>query len=156
MGVLGPRVFILGGALTVRKRKSGRVLYSFMHTERVLLVVISKNNESTWFSRGRSPYQVNHVNLMCLLCAWLCALDRLRECSIPSTYDSTSKENTTCIKIIENSVFHKQTKHIKVDHHFIHEALDDQTITLLHGFTVLQNADIFTKTLPNHHHFAAG
>lgn len=51
-----------------------------------------------------------------------------------------------------NLFYHEQTKHIKINCHHIREAYDDKTITLPHVSTNIQNADIYTKTLPRNRH----
>lgn len=57
-------------------------------------------------------------------------------------------DNTSVGQIAANPVFHKITKDIEVDCHYIHEAYDDKLITPPHVTTDLQVDDIFTKALP--------
>jgi hypothetical protein len=56
-------------------------------------------------------------------------------------------DNESAIRLTENPVFHAQTKHIEVHHHFIQEKVLKGDITLFHVNTEEQTADIFTKGL---------
>ena len=57
-------------------------------------------------------------------------------------------DNRSCLAIARNSVFHAQTKHIKVQYHFVREKLLDGTILLEYCKTEDNLADLFTKALP--------
>jgi hypothetical protein len=57
-------------------------------------------------------------------------------------------DNQSAIAIVQNERFSEQTKHIGVGHHFIHEKLEDRSITLEYILTDCQLADILTKPLP--------
>jgi hypothetical protein len=57
-------------------------------------------------------------------------------------------DNQLAIAIAQNKRFSEQTKHIEVGHHFIHEKLEDGSITLEYILTDCQLADILTKPLP--------
>ncbi|PHT76622.1 hypothetical protein T459_20144 [Capsicum annuum] len=54
-------------------------------------------------------------------------------------------DNTCAIQIATNPVYYERTKHIKVDCHYIREAVDKGVITLPHVSSDLQIADAFTK-----------
>ena len=56
-------------------------------------------------------------------------------------------DNTSAIKIAENSVQHSRTKHINVRYHFIREHVENGTVTLHYVPTDRQIADILTKPL---------
>jgi hypothetical protein len=58
------------------------------------------------------------------------------------------EDNEACIKIAENPVFHRRTKHIDIRFHFTREHLELGHITIPHISTKDQLADILTKPLP--------
>lgn len=60
----------------------------------------------------------------------------------PSDFD-----NTSTIIIVENSVFHEQTKHIQIDCHFTHHHFQQGSISLPHDPSIMQIAKVFTKAL---------
>ena len=59
-------------------------------------------------------------------------------------------DNISAIHITINPIYHERTKHIKVDCHSIHEALEACVITFPHISNKLQIVDIFTKALTSH------
>lgn len=50
-----------------------------------------------------------------------------------------------CLK--SNFIFHELLEHIKVDRHYVCDAIQDGSIAMYHIFTDEQLDDIFTKTL---------
>ena len=56
-------------------------------------------------------------------------------------------DNESAIKIAENPVQHRKTKHIEIRHHFIREHVAKGNIELLHVNTENRLADYFTKPL---------
>ena len=56
--------------------------------------------------------------------------------------------NQTAIYIANNPVFHKHTKHIKVDYHYVKDATMNGYISTPFTSSFEQLADIFTKDLP--------
>jgi hypothetical protein len=57
-------------------------------------------------------------------------------------------DNKYAITMSKNSMFHSETKHINLKHHYIREAVEDEKIEIKHVKTGDQLADIFTKALP--------
>ena len=56
-------------------------------------------------------------------------------------------DNQSAMSLAENPIFHTQSKHISVQHHWICEKIDNGTIKLEYVPTADQVADIFTKAL---------
>jgi hypothetical protein len=57
------------------------------------------------------------------------------------------EDNQTCIKIAENPMSQKRTRHMDIRYHFIREFVQDGTIKLVYCETQRQQADILTKPL---------
>jgi hypothetical protein len=62
-------------------------------------------------------------------------------------------DNTGSIKLAENPIFHKRTKHIDIRHHFIRDALKNGIINVNFVSTEDMGADILTKALPSAKHY---
>jgi len=56
-------------------------------------------------------------------------------------------DNQSSIRLIRNPEFHKRTKHIDVQYHYIREKYEDGEIQVTYVETNNQIADIFTKAL---------
>jgi len=56
-------------------------------------------------------------------------------------------DNINSILLVNNSIYHVRTKHIKVHYHFIREKILAKKIDLIHVNTENQVVDIFTKAL---------
>ena len=57
------------------------------------------------------------------------------------------EDNQTCIKIAENPMSQKRTRHMDIRYHFIRDFVQDKTIKLVYCQTDFQQADILTKPL---------
>ena len=60
-------------------------------------------------------------------------------------------DNTSAIQVTENPFFHEQTKHVKVDCHFIRDVFKRKVISRPHVSSEFELVDIFTKGLPRPH-----
>ena len=58
------------------------------------------------------------------------------------------EDNHRCIKLCQNPVMHKRSKHIETKFHFIRDKTEDGTISIPYVPTDNWAADIFTKSLP--------
>ena len=58
------------------------------------------------------------------------------------------EDNQSCIRLCQNPVMHKRSKHIETKFHFIREKTEDGTISIHYVPTDKMAADIFTKSLP--------
>ena len=61
---------------------------------------------------------------------------------------SIGEDNQSCIRLCQNPVMHKRSKHIKTKFHFIRDKTEDETISIHYVPTDKMAADIFTKSLP--------
>lgn len=61
-------------------------------------------------------------------------------------------DNQSAIRLIRNPVFHKRTKHIDVQFHFIREKFEEDNFELEYINTDEQVADILTKSLTKSRH----
>ena len=51
------------------------------------------------------------------------------------------------IKLVENPIFHKKSKHVDIKYHFVRELVENRTLAIQYVSTVDNIADIFTKPL---------
>ena len=60
----------------------------------------------------------------------------------------TFEDNVACEKMTKNNIQHSRTKHIEIKHHFIREAVKNNSLDIQHLATTEMLADILTKALP--------
>ena len=58
------------------------------------------------------------------------------------------EDNQSCIRLCQNPVMHKKSKHIKTKFHFIRDKTEDGTVSIHYLPVDKMAADIFTKSLP--------
>lgn len=58
-------------------------------------------------------------------------------------------DNRSTIQIAHNDAFHKRTKHIKINCHFVHQHVTRSTVRFLPVSLEDQHADVFTKVHPH-------
>lgn len=76
----------------------------------------------------------------------------MQDFQIPnSSLTDLSCDNTSVIALANNPIFHAITKHIEIDHHFICDHIQSQTIIISPVTTEDQIADILTKPLSTLH-----
>ena len=54
-------------------------------------------------------------------------------------------DNQSCMKLMENPVFHERTKHISIKYHFIRDNVQDGKVKIKYINTAGNLADLFTK-----------
>lgn len=57
-------------------------------------------------------------------------------------------DNQSAIRLVKNPEYHKRTKHIDIQYHFIREKFESREIDISYISTDRQLADIMTKALP--------
>ena len=57
-------------------------------------------------------------------------------------------DNQSAIRLIKNPEFHKRTKHIDIQHHYVRELYESGEISVSYVSSEEQLADLFTKPLP--------
>jgi hypothetical protein len=58
------------------------------------------------------------------------------------------EDNTSCIELSQNPVYHARTKHFDIRHHWIRERVQSKEIELNYRETENMIADMLTKPLP--------
>ena len=116
-------IFLLGnGAISWGSKKQACVALSTTEAEYVALSQATR--EAVWLQK--------------LMCEFL----QEPEASIAILVD-----NQSCMALAKNPVFHKRTKHIDIQHHYIREVLEEGKVTLTYCPTEEMCADFLTKEL---------
>lgn len=88
----------------------------------------------------QTPHQIRQVVETC----WLCQL--LQELHNPLTRRTIVYcDNVSAVYLSNNPVLYYQTKHVKIDLHFVWEQVAIGDVCVLHIPTTLQFVNIFTK-----------
>ena len=58
-----------------------------------------------------------------------------------------NEDNQSTIKLVENPVFHKRSKHVDIKYHFVRVVVEKNTLDIQYIPTTDNIADIFTKPL---------
>jgi hypothetical protein len=56
-------------------------------------------------------------------------------------------DNQSCVKLLENLVFHDKSKHIKIGYHYIRDMVQKEVVKLQYVATNEQITDVLTKPL---------
>mmetsp|Transcript_17870 Transcript_17870/g.26381 ORF Transcript_17870/g.26381 Transcript_17870/m.26381 type:complete len:511 (+) Transcript_17870:541-2073(+) len=72
---------------------------------------------------------------------------QLRQCHDSKKSTTIYVDNTSAIKLAQNPVFHRRSKHIAIRHHFIRQLLTDGIVDFQYISTQDNLADLFTKPL---------
>ena len=116
-------IFLLGkGAISWGCKKQAYVALSTMEVEYVSLSQATR--EAIWLR-----------NLMCDLM------------QAPKKSITIYVDNQSCMALAKKPIFHKRTKHINIQHHYIREVLDEGKIVLEYCPTEDMMANFLTKEL---------
>ena len=104
---------------------------------------MSKNQNSISLSIAKAEY--NTTTSCCTQLLWMQKL--LLDYDICKKHLTIYCDNPSTINISKNLVQHSRTKHIEIRHHFIHELVEDDILTLEFIHTNDQTTYLFTKPL---------
>ena len=66
---------------------------------------------------------------------------------------SIFSDNQSCISLSRNPTFHARTKHVEIQHHFVHDKIENGDIDLVFRGTQDMVADVLTKSLTREKHY---
>jgi hypothetical protein len=69
----------------------------------------------------------------------------LREIGYPTEKVVVYSDSMSCLSLVKNPVFHKRTKHIKLQWHFVRDLVEQNEIEFVYVNTTEQAADMLTK-----------
>lgn len=105
-----------------------------------------KSKKQPTISRSSADAEYRSITSTIAEVTWLIGL--LQELDIPISLPvAIYCDNTAAIQIASNLVFHKRTKHIDIDCHFIREKIQGGSPSIKHLSTTEQPADVLTKGL---------
>lgn len=126
--VIGFCIFIGDSLVSWKAKKHTTVSRSSAEDE--YRALSSTSNELIWLQQLLKDFQVKVDSPALLYC-----------------------DNQAAIHIASNPIFHKRTKHIEIDCHFVHERVASGVLKLLPIRSQYQLTDMFTKPLPSTHFF---
>ena len=121
----GSCIFVGGNLVTWKIKKQAVVAISSVEVEYRLMA--STTCELIWLRGLLCGLGIFNFQSMCLYC-----------------------DNQAAMHIASNPVFHKKTKHIEVDCHYVHEQVQTQVIQTHYVRSTDQLVGLFTKSLPMH------
>ena len=107
----------------------------------------------SWFNRKQSSIALNTVEAeyiaACLAYSEAIWIHKILESLFDAEIYVTDIlcDNQSCIKMIENTVFHAKSKHIEVRYHFIRDMVQKGSKNLKYVPTEKQVEDVLTKPL---------
>ena len=119
-------VFMLGDLVILWKAKQQPTVAA-SSTEAEYMSVLQTAHQGLWIRRLLIELGLNHIKLD------------------PTT---VFLDNRGTIDLSKESCHHNCTKHIDIQHHFIHECVEDGTFHIIHCPTHLMLANVLTKLLP--------
>lgn len=128
-----------GGDRDTRRSTSG---YVFLYGQGAVTWA-SRRQTSVALSTTESEYVAASLATKELI--WLRQL--FSEVNVNTDTSTIFIDNQSAIKLIQNPVFHKRTKHIEIHYHFIREKYEQGMLNVEYVATEKQIADIFTKAL---------
>ena len=98
-------------------------------------------------SRSSTEAEYRALAETALELTWISYL--LRDLQVPQNFPALLQcDNLSAIHLSANPSFHRRSKHIEVDYHYIRECVGLGVVEVRHIAAEFQLADIFTKSLP--------